>query len=502
MEVPVAQQYRLGIRLAHALMTFLLVALYVTGLRLAGTGGESAWFDYGSWPDRLLPGGRVHLWHVNLGLVLIGAVVLYAVHLLVSGHAGRLLNLFTHTRYRPAKKLLYLLLLAVVLIVSISGISLYAGLYEGPEGYAFQKAIHHRGSVLLLLMLLAHGIEVAVSRTSRVRAIFLGPAFENFAAPRPLLIAAVVATVATALLLVLVKLPAPLAVPRIPTTAEIDGVSNDAVWEEVPGVTVPVSGGINLEGGATEVTLRGFHNSEEIYFLLQWADPDPSYNRQIVKTDTGWIEQKSAYLDVFGETIYWEDALALWFSRENGCEVSCHLGGPRLGQHITCGDTVDIWHWRAVSTNPVRQADDTWWGGDPENEPRSDPQLIGGGGPGRNLDSRLRQPLFGPGMDPANVAITPSENTWSLFVSQQDTFALGTTVPSVIAVPFRDDRADIAARGVWSEGVWTLELRRNLRSSSPFDQSFYGHLYMGLAPFSNAQRKHAYHLRPIRLDIQ
>ena len=42
MEVPVAQQYRLGIRLAHALMTVLLVALYLTGLRLAGISGEDA----------------------------------------------------------------------------------------------------------------------------------------------------------------------------------------------------------------------------------------------------------------------------------------------------------------------------------------------------------------------------------------------------------------------------------------------------------------------------
>ena len=74
--------------------------------------------------------------------------------------------------------------------------------------------------------------------------------------------------------------------------------------------------------------------------------------------------------------------------------------------------------------------------------------------------------------------------------------------PAVLVAPSVGDRGDVKARGFWRNGEWTVEFARRLSTGSPFDIAFRGELYLGVAPFDNAESKHAYHLKPIRLVIE
>ena len=76
---------------------------------------------------------------------------------------------------------------------------------------------------------------------------------------------------------------------------------------------------------------------------------------------------------------------------------------------------------------------------------------------------------------------------------------MGFTTPVAPAV---GDRGDVEAHGTWRNGVWTVEFARRLKTGSPFDAVFRGELYLGIAPFDNADSKYAYHLRPIRLVVE
>jgi Ethylbenzene dehydrogenase len=60
--------------------------------------------------------------------------------------------------------------------------------------------------------------------------------------------------------------------------------------------------------------------------------------------------------------------------------------------------------------------------------------------------------------------------------------------------PFTGDRGDIQAKGVWKDGVWTLEIARKRVTGSEFDVQFDAkkEYAFGVAVFDGAQVRHAY----------
>jgi hypothetical protein len=269
-------------------------------------------------------------------------------------------------------------------------------------------------------------------------------------------------------------------------------------------------GGNNLSGGNTsEVMIRSLHSEQRIYFLIRWQDSTMSHNRQLVKKNKGWVERVNKSSDLFGEREYFEDMLAVSFGTNSpGCASSCHLSGAarsikNAGIHYTSGDTVDLWKWQAVSSNPARQAEDGFWAGyidDKNGGRRPDNETINGSY--KNLNSEWQQPYFLP-RNPYNKSwIWVGTGLADPYLFEKDTFSVGSMIPSVLVDRLVGDRGDVKARGLWHGGVWTVELSRSLRTGSPHDVEFRDTLYMGVAPFDNAEKKHAYHLKPIRLVIE
>ncbi|HKK19872.1 MAG TPA: ethylbenzene dehydrogenase-related protein, partial [candidate division Zixibacteria bacterium] len=382
-------------------------------------------------------------------------------------------------------------------LVVLSGMSLYCGWYHTPGSYGVLVNIHRIAGIILVgstvlaipyLVLrkrnsfadAGSGLNAAVSSVLFVlivsAALFAGSrqslyALHSFARERG---------------------------------AVIDGIASDSEWRGIPEVTVPCTGGANFPHSVSWVKVKSFHNRQFMYFLFQWADRTRSANRNIEKTASGWSVMKSES-NAAGECSYFEDQLAVSVSQNSsGCLGSCHLSsGGEIGSHFTKGDTVDLWVWRAQSTDPAGQADDGWWGGLPDdtgsgrhfdNSPA--------GGFISNLNPDWNQPYFIPDAPLLARWIDLRNNFMTPYFADEDTFRVGTVLTDVLVSPFMGDRGNVRASSHWEKGIWTVELARERVTGSPADLKLTDDVYLNIALFDNAELAHAFELKPIRLIMR
>ena len=161
----------------------------------------------------------------------------------------------------------------------------------------------------------------------------------------------------------------------------IDGTV-DAAWEKAPAYKIALDETPYKPEGfkgltKTNVTMKSMYDKDSIYLLLQWADPTRSIERNpwVKQPDGKWKQLKAA--DSTGhDNTYYEDKLGILWNinaagfDKKGCDVACHKarGGKIAGiedkspgrKYLEPGETVDMWHWKAVRTGPVGQVDDQY----------------------------------------------------------------------------------------------------------------------------------------------
>jgi hypothetical protein len=59
---------------------------------------------------------------------------------------------------------------------------------------------------------------------------------------------------------------------------------------------------------------------------------------------------------------------------------------------------------------------------------------------------------------------------------------------------------DAAAR--WASGLWALEVKRRLDTTSEFDVPIKTGVFMRVAAFDHSQIRHTRHVRPIRIEVE
>jgi hypothetical protein len=294
---------------------------------------------------------------------------------------------------------------------------------------------------------------------------------------------------------------------RVARGPAIDGVA-EAVWDQAQALQVPVFGGAN--NGNTMVSLKSVYTGDSIYFLVQWADPTESLRRfpWQKQIDGTWVQLSDPNAGPGDENIYYEDKFAfIWnindsirgFNEGAGCFVTCHPGeGKPYGNKYTAttGEIGDIWHWKSVRTGPVNQVDDQYVDHtryDPTTAPeagrKSDPRFLGGYV--NNVNADRTGPAF-------SYDDQPAPPYWIYDVTKDpfvDHYAPGDEVAGIIVSPFLGDRGDITTKGVWANGMWTLEIARRLVTGSQFDVEFNDlskGYFFGVAAFDNAQVRHAF----------
>jgi hypothetical protein len=311
----------------------------------------------------------------------------------------------------------------------------------------------------------------------------------------------------------------------------IDGAA-DAAWEKAPAYKITLDQTPykpeNYKGMAkTSASVKSMYDGEHVYFLVQWQDPTESLERgPWVKQPDGKWKQLAARDSTGHENTYYEDKLAMFWNisakgfDKKGCDTACHKarGGKIAGiedkspgrKYLdAAGETIDMWHWKAVRTNPVGQVDDQYV--DDTKDPAKNANW------GRRTDAKTgggyvdnaKKDKSGP----AWMSKAPSANKYWILDEQKtdfvDTFKPGDVVAGIVIAPFDGSRGDIAAKGVWKNGAWTLEMKRKLVTSGDKakeqDVQFSDlkkPYYFGLSVFDNTAINHMYHEGVHRLTFK
>ncbi len=306
---------------------------------------------------------------------------------------------------------------------------------------------------------------------------------------------------------------------KAPSAPVIDG-KVDAAWDKAKALKIKLdktpykpSNGFNGITNTT-ATIKAMYDDRNIYFLIQWDDPTESLNRfpWVRQPDGSWKQLKNK--DSTGhDNTYYEDKMAMLWNinykpfEKKGCAATCHMAkdGKQMGiednspgrKYTKDGETVDMWHWKGVRTNPVGQADDQYIDdstGKGEWGRHGDVKTGGGYKDNKTEDGKL----------PAYVMANPDENAPVIFMDQAKPFTpdynATKRIPGMMVSPFQGPRADITAKGVWKDGKWTVELTRPLVTTGEkadiqdvqFNDMKKTYSF-GISIFDNTQINHTYH---------
>lgn len=332
----------------------------------------------------------------------------------------------------------------------------------------------------------------------------------------------------------------------------IDGETSDPIWRKVPAVAVLTEQGGNFFRGETRVTVQAVHDGTFAYFLFVWDDPTRSLKQlPLRKTAKGWQLLHDGF-ETGDERAYHEDKFAVLFTRLDAVlagDLTFHAGPepvagkPRTlsqrGLHYTTDSYVDVWQWKAVSTNASSYCDDDHFGPPAEaTKAQYDGTASYRGGfapdPGQaNYQDNFAQlwaSAYAHGVTPRRLPKDVTAMTAALgpvdldpehgeiegarwFMTEDESVPYsaeldrlipeGTIIPGVIvAGQYGGDRADVRCAGRWAAGRWALEAVRRLDTASQYDVPIASGTYMRVAAFDHSQIRHTRHVRPLRLEMQ
>jgi hypothetical protein len=451
-----------------------------------------------------------------------------------------------------ANLLVYWVAFAMIAVLTVTGVALYRlewGLSTVLGGYEIARLVHAIVAYLLIPYTILH--VVLQWFFGRFWTIFKAQLYQPHLRAGLVSLAIVLPTIAG--LYLWNEIPETLSIVHVRGDVPapvLDGDPGDAVWSQARSVTIRTVKGVNNPLPHADVTVKALHDGKQVYFQFQWDDPDASYKRYpLLKTAEGWKVLQTAF-EAADENLYYEDKLSMYITdvRNGSCATTCHMGvgphaarGEKHGLHYTQGEVGDVWHWKAVRTNPMGadtnepgfMDDQHFRGPDPVLNDRTKRYTAGYyNDPGRgwgyqyNFEKvdpykRLAQTTVRPLFLPASNGIVPAPNsdpktsdqaeTWWIqrasaipYTEAADTYPVGTLIPNIVLEPFKGDQADVRAKAEWRQGRWTLEARRVLDTGSPFDVAFAPGkpVYITVALYNRTQTRHSEHIRPVRVVLE
>ncbi len=243
----------------------------------------------------------------------------------------------------------------------------------------------------------------------------------------------------------------------------IDGSGVD--WAGIEGSAVRLS----MMSGSNDIdsaTIKAAYDEDSIYFLVSWRDTTESIHKKMWTYNAGAWEQSGNEDRVF---FLW-NINATDFAGV-GCVMYCH--GAWMGTNNP-GETVDVWHWKSARTNPVGFADDKHWVDETAavKDVFDEGSRVGDSGAGadkNNISGDL--PEFMSADDPGasdTFLFADSAAPFDADAAWND----GDTISGYVLKPNEGSRADVHAKGVYANGVWTVELKRLLDTGNSDDHSF------------------------------
>ncbi len=496
-ESPAGPSYSFLFRLLHWALPVAALVLVLTGLSLHAV-ARPVWSVFaGTLPAWAWP-GRVGLWHLVAALLFTPGTVAVAV---------------LYGRFWLGRPNVKLWLLLSSLLLAGTGLLLLAPMGP-PAVYNAARALHGLvGLVAMPVALVWHTIEGFTRHRGRLIAAFWrGPA------PRWAPLAAFVLLAVASACLVLNGLPLvppwrTLEAARIDPPANTDSTVDLAAlpWREARPLTIELANGAGYRDGRTTATLRALHDGRRLFLKAEWLDPDEDRRyRPWRRTDDGWEHLVTNPND---ENVFAEDKFAMvfpiepnpWFERF-GCAASCHAGGGRDYGYKATPRLLDVWHWKAVRTDPVGQVDDQYWtvaDFEQRNVGRlSDPR--DGGGYASNVSDDATHPAWLPEqLERVRDGIIPREHAVEYTPEAAVAIPPGTMIPGIVASPMSGDRGDVRCVSEHRDGRWRVYMERALETGSDYDARFIPGepLPFTAAAFDRSGKRHAYNHTVYRLML-
>ncbi|HVQ68235.1 MAG TPA: ethylbenzene dehydrogenase-related protein [Bradyrhizobium sp.] len=336
----------------------------------------------------------------------------------------------------------------------------------------------------------------------------------------------------------------------------LDGDTSDRAWRGVKPFSLLTGEGGNFDGkGEARIEIRAVHDGTYAYFLFTWQDSTRSLKQlPLVKEADGWHLLHSGF-QLGDEHQYNEDKFSVLLTT-----MDVTLAGGRTfhpgpqpvagapatmsgrGLHYTEAGYADVWQWKATSS-AAGWMDDAHFGPPLDPTPMQAANVLpykGGfatdpgtanyrdnftveadtsGGPRR---SRLVAPLRLPKVVAAttdamgDIDLDPNHGEsdgarW--YMTDPDSvpystdadgrIPTGTVIPGVIlGGEFSGDRADVRCAARWASGLWAIEVKRRLDTTSKFDVPIKSGVFMRVAAFDHSQIRHTRHVRPIRIEVE
>jgi hypothetical protein len=262
---------------------------------------------------------------------------------------------------------------------------------------------------------------------------------------------------------------------KVETAPTIDGVANEAVWNEATAVTT-----------SNGVQLKSVYNGDEVFFLAVWSDSTKSITKKDWMFDDPEWDPESSNEDSLAFNWNIDDSVANFNS--DGCTVLCH---PPLMRTNGATEKIDVWQWRAARSNPSGWTVDKWM----DDTGRHDDDRDSGGlednkqeldfvdDPEDHTDVPLYWEPNAIGDDAKSITQTEIDSGETRTITEIYTNGSmkdedGTTIPQSTVIPFyyqsrpTGSRGDIAAKGVHAGGKWTLEFSRKFTTGFSDDVRF------------------------------
>jgi cytochrome b subunit of formate dehydrogenase len=550
-----------GTIILHWIFAITIITSLATGLRISADAREAVISKFLS---PILPQGEIWTFHFFASLLLFFSATAYFVYLWRAGLRRRLsvrktlvftLPVTNKLRWGAVNIVLYWALYVLILVLTGTGIALYYG-FGG-----FIVSVHAFCALTVLGYIFCHLIShFAYGGIQQLLRVFKPSRLIPNRATRklPMAVAGILGlSVAAAVAALDVSTRDVLTVYEVGAPPKLDGIIEDEAWKNARPVFVRTMQGANLGGtGESLVEIRAVTHADMIYFAFRWEDPTRSlYRLHLIKREDGWhmIDKHAGDTDV---TDFYEDKFAVLFGRHDGFGAggAAHMGphpadgAPdnlnRRGLHYTTdGSLMDMWQWKSSRGGMLGYMDDQYIGPLRQATPDETTQRAryqGGywnnpgtaayeynfpfNGPQDNyreaiLPKRLpidyrKTALEMGSFDPTTPDFSAPEGVVSWLTKENSvpytpqfdaTIPVGTVIPGVIINgPFGGERGDLRCGAKWSDGHWTLEISRKLKTDSKFNLDFVKGepLYMWVAVYDHTQTRHTRHMRSVKMEIR
>ena len=222
-------------------------------------------------------------------------------------------------------------------------------------------------------------------------------------------------------------------------------------WDAVQGITVPLTG----RGGVDSVTLKAAIRGDRIYIMAHWEDTTESRLHKPYR----WDEATQAYR----RTNQLEDRFAVTLAMTGDFSEN-KLSGSEF--------TADVWHWKASRSDPAGVAHDKMWRVSRTAFPKA--KAIGGS---QGVTVYVARPS-----DKGDRLYRPVKYT-ERAEDIMPRYEVNSSATGSIM--------DVAAKSVWRNGRWQLEMSRKLDTGNPDDAVIpdTGQIEIAIAAFNDVDMR-------------